>query len=114
VRSLGTHLADFFLQVHVLFKSVVNGAMSQSKLSHCHKPIFLYIGGDIGNKCRFPNFLPSIQLPPISGRFSLLNVIDDGKNLGFLQALVAIHCRHCFFNVFEASSISGESSNKVA
>jgi hypothetical protein len=86
--------------------------MGQSKLTHCHTPIFLDVSSDIGDRRRFPNLPPVIQLPLISGQFPL-KVLDDGINLCLLQAIVAICRRHCFLFVFEAFTGSGESINKV-
>jgi len=69
--------------------------------------IFLYFGCVISDKCLILPPSIAIQLPLISALFPLLNASDDGVNLSFLQAVVAISQPHCFFNFFEAFIRSG-------
>jgi len=87
--------------------------MGQSKLPDGHPPVFLNVGGDIGDKSRTPHCFLRIEVPQVSSCFASLNFLYDVIDLRPLQGLVPIHTLDKLLNLFEAFASFGKACNKV-
>jgi hypothetical protein len=53
-------------------------------------PVFFNGGNNMGDESRFPDSPLLNLLPLVSCQFTLFPLLDDGKNLGFLQGQILI------------------------
>jgi hypothetical protein len=100
--SLGTHRADFFLQVKIFVESGIDRpgrhAIGLSMSSDGDTPVIGDLGGDISDESRITDSSFAVEDPLVAPLFPLLHFTNNLVQLRFLQGLVPV-------NLFTVSSI---------